>query len=269
MLCNTRSTLALSFWLLCALATAKKPNRNAPHAHSGLLKAHQPGPFPIVLSNADEAELNRGNSVMKQTMPAAGEEAGTVLCVQDIDAPMPAVWNQILDLGAYKGKVPKVSACDNYICQKNHDGTFTVKTRMVLGVMPGYSYENYYNHRYLPEDSSMVWSLDYEKTSDFDDVAGHWHVAEHPSKPSHTRVFYACDVQMKGNLPKPIINYIGKAALKQATSWVKKEAEQNQKATPPAPFDECFSAGGDDKENAAPAGIGKGIRKPAFFGSRK
>lgn len=139
MLCNTRSTLALSFWLLCALATAKKPNRNAPHAHSGLLKAHQPGPFPIVLSNADEAELNRGNSVMKQTMPAAGEEAGTVLCVQDIDAPMPAVWNQILDLGAYKGKVPKVSACDNYICQKNHDGTFTVKTRMVLGVMPGYS----------------------------------------------------------------------------------------------------------------------------------
>jgi hypothetical protein len=115
----------------------------------------------------------------------------------------------------------------------------------------------------------MVWSLDYEKTSDFDDVAGHWHVAEHPSKPSHTRVFYSCDVQMKGNLPKPIINYIGKAALKQATSWVKKEAEQNQEATPPAPFDECFGAGGDDKENAAPAGIGKGIRKPAFFGSRK
>ena len=34
----------------------------------------------------------------------------------------------------------------------------------------------------------MTWTLDYDKTSDFDDVSGHWHVCEHPSKPDCTRV---------------------------------------------------------------------------------
>ena len=59
-----------------------------------------------------------------------------------------------------------------------------------------------------------------------EDVSGHWHVTEHPQKgPSHSRVYYACDIIMKGHVPKPIFNYISKAALKQATSWVKRESE--------------------------------------------
>lgn len=32
---------------------------------------------------------------------------------------------------------------------------------------------------------------------------------------------------MKGHVPGPILNYISKAALKQATAWVKKESEAN------------------------------------------
>jgi hypothetical protein len=44
-------------------------------------------------------------------------------------------------------------------------------------------YESYYNHKYQQDRDSLVWSLDYDKTSDFDDVAGHWHLEEHPSKP--------------------------------------------------------------------------------------
>ena len=83
----------------------------------------------------------------------------------------------------------------------------------------------------------MTWTLDYEKTSDFDDVSGHWHVAPHPSKPDCTRVFYACDIKMAGSVPKPIINFIGKVALKQATSWVKKESEGNPKMGLPKPFE--------------------------------
>ena len=44
-------------------------------------------------------------------------------------------------------------------------------------------YTNHYDHTYVPEDDSVIWSLDYEKYSDFDDVAGHWHLEDHPSKP--------------------------------------------------------------------------------------
>jgi hypothetical protein len=83
----------------------------------------------------------------------------------------------------------------------------------------------------------MTWTLDYDKTSDFDDVSGHWHVAEHPTKADCTRVFYACDIKMAGSVPTPIINFIGKVALKQATSWVKKESESAPVADLPKPFD--------------------------------
>ena len=75
----------------------------------------------------------------------------------------------------------------------------------------------------------MTWTLDYQKTSDFDDVSGHWHLDEAPG--GKTRVYYACDIKLKGAVPGPILNYISKAALKQATSWVKKESEANPSQT--------------------------------------
>ena len=77
----------------------------------------------------------------------------------------------------------------------------------------------------------MTWTLDYDKTSDFDDVSGHWHLEEAPYDATKTRVFYACDIALKGAVPGPILNYISKAALKQATAWVKKESEANPTAT--------------------------------------
>ena len=82
----------------------------------------------------------------------------------------------------------------------------------------------------------MTWRLDYEKTSDFDDVSGHWHLEEHPVKPSCTRVFYACDIKLSGAVPGPVVNFLSKSALKAATSWVKKESENNPTGTVPVGF---------------------------------
>jgi hypothetical protein len=75
----------------------------------------------------------------------------------------------------------------------------------------------------------LTWKLDYERTSDFDDVSGHWHVE--PLATGASRVFYACDIKMNGHVPAPILNTISKSALKQATAWVKKESEKNPTAT--------------------------------------
>ena len=75
----------------------------------------------------------------------------------------------------------------------------------------------------------MTWTLDYDKTSDMDDVSGHWHLEETPK--GRTRVFYACDIMLKGSVPGPIMNYLSKAALKSATAWVKKESEKNPNNT--------------------------------------
>lgn len=90
-----------------------------------------------------------------------------------------------------------------------------------------FQYTSFYDHTYHPTQDSMTWRLDYDKTSDFDDVSGHWHLESHPTKPDCTRVFYACDVKLKGAIPGPVANFISKSALKAATGWVKKESEKN------------------------------------------
>lgn len=62
-------------------------------------------------------------------------------------------------------------------------------------------------------------------------------MADHPSGQRNAcRVFYACDIKMKGSVPAPILNYISKAALKQATAWVKRESEANPDATIPSEY---------------------------------
>jgi hypothetical protein len=123
--------------------SARGINRNQPHSHRGKLHPYTPGPFHnLQLSNADENKLAQGEAVMKQTMPTSDdkEESGSAICVQDIHAPYEAVWYQILDLDHYTDKISKLKECKNYYVQKNaHDGTYRIKTKQVLGVLPGYA----------------------------------------------------------------------------------------------------------------------------------
>lgn len=123
--------------VLC-FCNAKK-DRNSPHRNKGILKSYEPGPFDLSLNSNDEKELAAGKPVMKQTMPSEDDAGGGAICVQDIAAPKEAVWNQILRMDDYMGKVSKVKECKNYQVTKHDDGTFTIKTKQVLGVMPGYS----------------------------------------------------------------------------------------------------------------------------------
>ena len=129
--------IATIFSLLAGCGSAKK-NRDVAHPFAPTLDAYQPGPFDLKLNSADEKTLSSGKPVMKQTQGKDGQGGGAI-CVQDVDAPKEAVWSQILDLDAYRGKVPKVNEAKNYVCRENNDGTCTIKTKMVLGVIPGYS----------------------------------------------------------------------------------------------------------------------------------
>jgi hypothetical protein len=54
---------------------------------------------------------------------------------------------------------------------------------LTFAIPSALQYENYYDHTYEPKKDSLVWRLDYNKKSDFDDVSGHWHLEDHPSRP--------------------------------------------------------------------------------------
>mmetsp|Transcript_24846 Transcript_24846/g.28312 ORF Transcript_24846/g.28312 Transcript_24846/m.28312 type:complete len:277 (+) Transcript_24846:45-875(+) len=220
--------LAILFTLPHVLE-AKKKDRNVPHGHFGILPRYKSGPFDLMLKDSDEEELTGGKAVMKQRQDVASDGvkggSGGAICVQDIEAPKQAVWNQILRLDEYAKKVPKVIESKNYEVKQDDRSCFTLKTKQRLGILPGYSYENYYKHTYTPKDDSLTWHLDYNKKSDFYDVAGHWHLEDHPYKTGCTRVYYACDIEVKTHVPRPVLNFISSSALRQATAWVKKESE--------------------------------------------
>lgn len=137
---KTPCAVLLLLAIFASSCCAKKKDRNVPHGHRGKLHPYTPGPFTSVkLSGADEAKLTSGHAVMKQTMPDDPAEAGGAICIQDVEAPVSAVWHQILDMNNYNKKVSKVLECKNYVVQKHGDGRVTIKTKQVLGVLPGYS----------------------------------------------------------------------------------------------------------------------------------
>jgi hypothetical protein len=135
-----RFPVVLLILVVLSLTSEAKKNRDLPHSHSGILSPYEPGPFlDLKLDSSDEKQLADGKPVMKQTVAKDGELGGGAICVQDINAPKEAVWGQILDLDGYKGKVPKVNEAKNYFVRENPDGTTTVKTKMALGIIPGYA----------------------------------------------------------------------------------------------------------------------------------
>lgn len=146
-------------------AVAKK-NFNEPHPHSGVLQPYEAGPFDLQLDKKELSTLSAGKPVMKQPPPKEGELGGGAICVQDIEAPKEAVWAQILDLDSYKGKVPKLNECKNYFLKKKEDGTFSIKTKMVVGIVPGYSVS-------FERKKYEIYDLESPDPSLHSDLAGH------------------------------------------------------------------------------------------------
>jgi hypothetical protein len=141
------SKMTMMLWIGCIVflfmihnCEGRKKDRNLPHHHQGKLKPYSPGPLKNVqLSSSDQKELQNGHAVMKQIIPDDPNESGSAICIQDVKAPLSAVWSQILDMDDYSNKVSKVNVNQNYVVKQNSDGTCTIKTKQVLGVLPGYA----------------------------------------------------------------------------------------------------------------------------------
>ena len=77
--------------------------------------------------------------------------------------------------------------------------------------------------------SSITWTLYYDYLSDLDDSVSYWRVTPSEVDAGKSLVTYSAAVKLKSKVPAFIINLILKFRLKQATHWVKEQAELRSK----------------------------------------
>ena len=183
------------------------------------LDSHAPleGPPVIELTAADEAQLDKSEPVFKQT--EAGKGGGGV-AIRDIEASPEEVWSRILDFDAYPEMIDSVKECEVY----DRDDS-TIKTRIVVGAA-GMKYEYNIDHTYDASKGHLSWTLDDSRKNDLSSSDGYWSVAPHPTKEGWTRVYYSVDVQVGRWVPGFVAKVLRSQGLKQATEWVKAEAER-------------------------------------------
>ena len=89
----------------------------------------------------------------------------------------------------------------------------------------GINVEYFIDHTYPAGEDWGTWTLDYSRESDLDDSVGMWRVTALPDDPSKSRVEYSVDIKVSGWVPGFVRDMLVKQGLKDATSWVKEQAE--------------------------------------------
>jgi len=197
---------------------AADPNR--PHPHRGKLEPFVGAPPRLELDAADRARLAKGEPVLKQVESRSG---GRGMLVQDIHAAPQTIWNRIGDFRAYPRMVKHVRECEPYF-EHGDD----VRVRFVISVL-GLHYEYYVHHVFHPQRGWVTWTLDYTRESDLDDSVGYWAVKALSEKPGWSRLFYSIDMRTRGWMPGFLRHMIAGEGLRDATRWVKREAEAEQR----------------------------------------
>jgi hypothetical protein len=202
--------------ILLLLTTLSTPALSEPHAHQGIAPKFVGKPDRTPLTEADEATLLRGESVLKQVKFDGG---GRGIAVLDIQAPQDRVWSVITDYPNYPNRIEQMEEAEVYGRTADH-----IFVRFVLGAFL-VEVEYYINHTYRPREGYLTWELDYSRKSDLDDSVGYWLVYPTPGREGFTRVEYSCDLRLSGWVPGIIEDLLANQGLTLSTNWVKRDAE--------------------------------------------
>jgi hypothetical protein len=105
-------------------------------------------------------------------------------------------------------------------------GNQRIMVKLQSAILPGIKVTAHCDLTYEPAKNSVTYQLDNQKKNHFDEIQGHWHVAQHPRDPSKARVFYEMALTIPGFLPRPVVNHLARTVVKEATAWVKEESER-------------------------------------------
>lgn len=198
------------------------------HEHRGVLPPFKLGPIQNFkeLSAAELETLAAGKLVMRQEEDPT---RGKGLAVRDMAAKPEDVMQELVDFKNYAKKVSMCSKSTVYARSGAGRGKERVKVEMSSTILPGWYFNCYFDHTVDVKGRSMIWSLDYDKRSDLDDVQGMWYVAPHPSKEGWSRVYYQIDMRLRYKVPGVLYRALSKSSLSSAVSWVKDHSERRSK----------------------------------------
>lgn len=151
------------------------------------------------------------------------------IIVQDVDAPPSVCLDRISDLSNYPNMVKYVR--ENTLYEDVRKGKLRiVKSRYVVCPLPYWNFEYFMEHQVDEAQCCMTFHLDYARRSDMDDSCGYWWV-QAISGSTKSRVFYSTIGKLRGWVPPLVLDILTVKALKDATSWVKAEAENKHICT--------------------------------------
>jgi len=189
-----------------------------PHPHQGILVPYEPGPFHIELNDKQREKLATGK-IVHMTIRKE-DKAGTGIGVVDIATSPDIVWSRIMSFDHYAEWIKPVKFCSIYA----QSGDTTRTHTQVKGFL--YKYEYFLINVFWPEYDLLLWTMDYDRKSDFDDCVGAWFVERHPSKEGWSRAWFSNDLKLNSPIAGFLMNSIKKKGIKDAVSWVKRESEK-------------------------------------------
>eukprot|EP00929_Paragymnodinium_shiwhaense_P112761 TRINITY_DN81024_c0_g1_i1.p1 TRINITY_DN81024_c0_g1~~TRINITY_DN81024_c0_g1_i1.p1 ORF type:complete len:304 (+),score=76.41 TRINITY_DN81024_c0_g1_i1:84-995(+) len=202
---------------------ADAANASAPHPHRGLIPRMRMGE-PLVFDLTDEENaLVAEGGLWTRAIEVEDSGIGRAQGVQHIPAPPSIVWGQIADFEGYVGKVNMLQSVSIY--DRNvTDSEVVEKATYVVRVIPGFYYEYYIEHHADEEKGELLFFLDYDRESDFDDNQGKWIVEAHPEKAGWSIVHYQTELKLMGYAPRIVRTLLMSKGIESAFAWVHRES---------------------------------------------
>ena len=215
--------LATKLVLFCLFIEAGAEDATRAHAHKGIFRRLSPGsPQSAGLRMTAAARKRLLESTQPESSVMALPESptspkGTMRCssIQLVHAPVSAIWETLIDLPRYPKFVGGISAVEPYSTRKTLTGGQLFCAHYTLCVGPLYKVKYFVEHRHEPLQKSMVWQLDYSRSSDVYDSVGYWHVE--PVDEKRCIVYYTQDSLLPSWIPLPLKKSFTNAAMRACT----------------------------------------------------